>query len=78
MSCFPKNEPNYHEILLKLRRRTEMASRLLSASGGLDIFEYALALSESVLEALDDSMCYPDFEILENLMEVMEIEKEQY
>lgn len=76
-----KDEPtciNYNHILLNLRRRTEMASKLLSASGGLDIFEYSLALSESVLEALDSAMCYPSFDVLDNLMGVIEIEKEQY
>lgn len=69
------NEKYYNQILMNLRKRTETASKLLLVNGGLNIYEYAFALTESILEALDSAMCYPNANVLKNLMEVMDFEK---
>jgi hypothetical protein len=72
-----ENSINYNQILLDLRRRSEMAYKRFLETGGVNVLKYASELSESILEALDSGLCYPDFDILQFLKEVGKIDNKE-
>lgn len=72
-----KNQIDYNEILINLRKRSELAYKKFLLSDGTNILEYASELSESILEALDMGLCYPEFDILQYLKEVGKIDQKR-
>lgn len=72
-----KNQIDDNEILLNLRKRSELAYKRFLLSDGTNVLEYAIELSESILEALDMGLCYPEFDILQYLKEVGKIDQKR-
>lgn len=67
---------NYEQILIDLRRSSELAYKRFLESGGTNILKYASELSESIMEALDSGLCYPNFDINKYLKEIGKFEKQ--
>lgn len=66
-----QNHVNYERILSNLKMQSENAYQDFVLSGNLVI--YATVLSEIVLNALDEGLCYPQFDIYQFLKECRQV-----